>query len=524
MKPLLTLAAAGLALAALAVVRPPQGAVPAEPAAAPGCAYDAEGRWQGPAPTLARRPDIVWVVLEGLRASAAATSGETPGELPSLERIAARGLNFASAFSASPHSAESLASLLTGRLPSGHGLGGGEGRAGRLGALPTLAEILQRTAGYTTEAWVPASRRGGPGTALEGFERIEHGVTLSDIPERVRARGAGTGAPRFLLVACDEFAGAYTGAERSSGATETPAASETVEARAVRLVRAYALDGAERARLDADEDPTGDARVLRRALGTPEFGARHPELAGDLGRAYVRHVERADARLQAALTSLVGPPGTESPLLLVTAGHGTALGERGWLLAAPTPQREMLHVPLLLTGPAPFDARSAPRGPVSLLDVMPTLLAWLGLPEAQELDGRSLLPMLKGSDPGHPVSAQARHVLSEGVAGVDALIEAVHDAKWSYVLTYDRLAGTVLEEAYDLTADPQAARNLADASGRVGALGVSPEFCARVESARDRVWGAVAGVAFMLDNGYVSGPAYVRSERPARLCAPAAAR
>lgn len=526
MKFTLALTAAGLTLAALALLRLPERAGPAAGAPAlGGGGYDVEGRWQGSAPQPGARPNVVLVVLDGLRGSAMQRSGEGAGWLPSLERLITRGVRLDSAFSAAPQSAESLASLLTGRLPSSHGLGSGEGRTGRLGALPTLAEILSHTAGYATEAWVPAARLGGPGTALEGFERVERGVALADIPERVRTRAAGTGAPLFLLVASDEFAGAYAeaGPDTRPGA-DAQAAPESSEERAVRLVRAYALSRAERARLDAAEDPSGDARLLRRALATPELGARHPELATELARAYAQHLERLDEPLQRALQALERLPGAENTLLIVTAGHGTFLGERGWLLAAPTPRREMLHVPLLFVGPAPFDAPRADAGPVSLLDVMPTVLTWLGLPQAQELDGRSLLPLPEGSRPGHPVAAQARHVLSDGVHGVDALIEAVHDAGWSYLLTYDRLAGTVLEEAYDLANDAQAEHNLADASGRVGALGVSPDFCARVEEARDRVWGAVAGVAFMLESGYMSGPAYVRSERPARLCAPSAAR
>ena len=73
------------------------------------------------------------------------------------------------------------------------------------------------------------------------------------------------------------------------------------------------------------------------------------------------------------------------PRDLYGLGHGQSL------------YQEQLHVPVWIWHPR-LESRDA-RGPVSLLDLMPTALEWLGVDAPSELDGRSLAPWLEGRGP-----------------------------------------------------------------------------------------------------------------------------
>ena len=73
------------------------------------------------------------------------------------------------------------------------------------------------------------------------------------------------------------------------------------------------------------------------------------------------------------------------PRDLYGLGHGQSL------------YQEQLHVPVWIWHPG-LESRDV-RGPVSLLDLMPTALEWLGVDVPSELDGRSLAPWLEGRGP-----------------------------------------------------------------------------------------------------------------------------
>ncbi len=461
------------------------------------------------------RPDVVLVVLDGLRADAVRAQADGAGPLPALQTRAGHARSYQAAYAAAPDPRASLASLLTGRLPQDHGVGLAEDGPGRLRSVPTLAALLA-AAGYRTHAWVPRRLGTGPGSLLEGFSQVRPGVALADVPAEVARLGAApeaAAAPRLLLLASDELAPPWRGAAAAGPAAEGPGAAA--------VLRRFALDApdASGAAAAAPQPSAAERRRLERALALPLVGPESEPLAEELGQAYRAHLERLDGVLERALAALGSLGGSRDTLLVVTSTTGMALGERGWFLEAEVLIPARLHVPLLLSGPGPLAAPGSVRGAVSLLDVTPTVLDLLALPALEEAAGRSLLAPEPEDGRARAVACQARRTFHDGVTGVDVLSSGVVGDGHLYVLAYDRLAGTVLEEGYDLAADPSASRNLADGAGRVGHLPVGRGFCSLVEQARDHVFGAVAGTAFMLENGYLAGAAYVQVERPPRICA-----
>ncbi len=107
--------------------------------------------------------------------------------------------------------------------------------------------------------------------------------------------------------------------------------------------------------------------------------------------------------------------------------------------------------------------------PAAHIDLLPTVLDYLDLPVPDDLDGRSLLPVLRGDGLPH------RYLYTFRQAFVfDAQHGSMRDSHYLYV---SRPTGA---ELYDLIADPGQARDLAAADpGRIAQLRASYEAVAR---------------------------------------------
>ena len=97
-------------------------------------------------------PNLLLVSIDTLRADGLACYGGEPDVGVAICGLAERGTRFEWAFATAPSTAPSVASILTGRYPSFHGVGESGLSTLRDEAL-TLAEVLQE-AGYTAAAFV----------------------------------------------------------------------------------------------------------------------------------------------------------------------------------------------------------------------------------------------------------------------------------------------------------------------------------------------------------------------------------
>ena len=102
-----------------------------------------------------KRPDIVLVVIDTLRADRLAIHGGKNSPLPTVDALASEGVWFSRAFAQSGWTLPSFVSMWTGLYPHQHRVGRNPFEQDRFGALPdtttTLAESLQ-TKGYSTGA------------------------------------------------------------------------------------------------------------------------------------------------------------------------------------------------------------------------------------------------------------------------------------------------------------------------------------------------------------------------------------
>src|ERR1700682_5458957 len=116
------------------------------------------------------RRDVFLITIDTLRADHVRCYGYDPIQTPALDQLAKQGIRFTQAFTPSPITNSSHTSILTGLLPSSHGVS--DFGVPLAPTHPTLAELLSKR-GYHTAAFIGAvildSKRLAPGLD-RGFE------------------------------------------------------------------------------------------------------------------------------------------------------------------------------------------------------------------------------------------------------------------------------------------------------------------------------------------------------------------
>ncbi|MBI4703807.1 MAG: sulfatase-like hydrolase/transferase [Deltaproteobacteria bacterium] len=125
-------------------------------------------------------------------------------------------------------------------------------------------------------------------------------------------------------------------------------------------------------------------------------------------------------------------------LVVVASDHGEEFGEHGGHYHGTTLYDEQVRVPLVFYAPPDLPARRVAE-PVSLVDVVPTLLAALGVPASPRLHGRDLGALLAGRPEGEGFAFAETDELAMLARGGERLI-------------CERRIGAC--RLYDLAADP----------------------------------------------------------------------
>lgn len=170
---------------------------------------------------------------------------------------------------------------------------------------------------------------------------------------------------------------------------------------------------------------------------------------------YDRGISAADAALGKLISALRAQNLYDNCVIVVAADHGESLGAHGEDTHGVFLYDETTHVPLLVKLPQNQMPGKRVKGRVRLLDVAPTILEAAGLPVPSQMQGQSLLRIARLS-PDTDQSAYARSDLPQQAFGWSSL-ESWRSGKYLYIRAPK-------PELYDLSADPTAARNLAQTS------------------------------------------------------------
>ena len=164
----------------------------------------------------------------------------------------------------------------------------------------------------------------------------------------------------------------------------------------------------------------------------------------------------------------------ENTVIFYTADHGFLTGERGysdcWLL-----YENSMRVPLVICDPrADESAQGTVANQMALnIDLAPTMLELAGIEVPEIVQGKSLLPLMRGEQPAWREDFFCEHLFNTPEFIIPRS-EGVRSQKWKYIRYIDE--DPIYEELYDLESDPEEAENLRDA----------PVYAAELERLRDR--------------------------------------
>ena len=480
--------------------------------------------------------NVLLIVLDQWRADALGRAGNALISTPNLDRLAADGVLFSRHYSNCSPCAPARASLLTGQYQHNHGVM----RNGTpLDARFTNLALECRKAGYDpalfgyTDTAADPRQHAPDDPVLRSYEQVMRGFTtelyLPERPLRWMAHLSQLGYPFAAdpqaLYRPDPMPGAR-------GPTHAPArfaAAHSISAYLTDEVLSYIAMRREEPwfvhaayirphppfiasdpyhdRVDPDRLPP-----VRRAESAALEGATHPLVSAlladkragsffahgqglvtdlpdsdlaQLRATYYGMVSEVDAQVGRLITQLQEWGLYDRTLIMVTSDHGEMLGDH-WMLGKDSPFEQAFQVPLIVRDPTP--AANPGRGRIETrfteaVDLMPTVLQWVGLPVPRQCDGRSLLelchhrPVEGGRDSAHwefdfrdtwLPNAQSRLGLPMDQCGLAALRTETH--LYVHFAALPPLLYDLRQDPHclaDIASDPAAAPVLLDCAQRL---------------------------------------------------------
>lgn len=334
---------------------------------------------------------VVLVTVDTLRADSVSFMGCERPTSPFIDSLAALGVVFDRAYSTSSWTVPAIASIFTSRYPSSHGVVRGEiigtkskevwQQTALSPELDTMAELFRR-AGYRTVG-VAANRHLQVGSGFEhGFDHY-YGYAgflgAEELNVKLRETMASAFGPEWRKTWKQQktFLWIHYFDPHHPYFPKEPWI-ETFDPEYVQRPEAFPwrLKAPE---LNAAYSPS-DTAMKRRLLAL-----------------YHSEVGYTDRALRAAFADL-GLDG-EVPVIFVS-DHGEEFGEHGGIGHRRTLNEEVVQVPMFISWPSRFPAGKRVENVVSVVDLLPTVVELASLPSPDGVEGRSLVPLVNGSDGG----------------------------------------------------------------------------------------------------------------------------
>ena len=386
-------------------------------------------------------PNVILIMVETLRADHVGALGYGRGTTKRIDELARAGAICTNAYSTSSWTPPAVMSVFTGLYPSSHGvidtetsLGDGVGTiAGHLKRLgysvlgvvstPCLDGRLGFSRGFDLydDFSVFSELRVGLFDSEAGGEELLHRVPTAQIVNRVALqllRREEDYVPFFLFV--QYFDPHYDYAP--------PPPYDSL----------------------FDTDYTGKANGLDIFSG---LNVRPGMPEGDLEHVvalYDGEIAFTDAHIGELLDEMEAMGKLDNALIVLFGDHGEEFLEHGGCAHGRTLYEEVVRVPVLFNFSGEVAEGGRVDGPVSLADLMPTILELIGEGAPEGLDGRSLAPYLGGGGP-----PQDRAVLFE-LDYQGRKLAGFREGEWKLILDLADGEG----ELFSLDGDPGERHNM----------------------------------------------------------------
>jgi uncharacterized sulfatase len=152
----------------------------------------------------------------------------------------------------------------------------------------------------------------------------------------------------------------------------------------------------------------------------------------------------------------------ENMTIIFTSDHGDMLGAHGLTGKGPAMYEEIAHIPLIVEQPDSVGSGTINSTLVSHIDLLPTMLELAGLDVPPIMEGRSIVPLLRGKeDPEKEIVIEFnRYEIEQDSWGGFQPVRCIVSDRYKLVIN---LLHT--DELYDLEADPAEVTNLIDDPG-----------------------------------------------------------
>ena len=418
---------------------------------------------------------MVLIVADQHHAQLAGFAGHPDVLTPSLDRLAASGTTFTSAYSSSPVGSTARASIASGRYTSG---------------------VRDAAAGgRRSPGWGNALSEAGYRVTTVGDLHVAATSDTGFGDQRLSVQGDRAGVVRGSVCGNDDFLSDEAPIDIGPGESPYSRFDRAVTAAAVGFLKEEARSEpwALMVSLAAPHLPRSVPREFfeRYAVADVRIPSPDDHPAGwaaddirrgcSLGRAFTdeEHVSafRAalalgsflDARVGQLVDALEDTGQASDTLVIYTAGHGGSCGLHGaWCMDGLS--EEAVGVPLLVAGPG-IEPGGRVGAPVSHVDIAPTILAWTGVSPRRRPDwhGVSLLDRARSGSEERLVLAA-----SPGEGGPSVMVRT---GDHKYV---ERPGRSPL--LFDLATDPHEQVDLAAEHGSRATLA---EFAARLRAVGD---------------------------------------
>ncbi len=460
-------------------------------ACTPGGLCTSSARAAQPEPS--RRPNILFLMTDDQRFDTLGCMGNRIIQTPHLDRLAAEGVVFNNAFVTTSVCAHARASVLTGQYCARHGMTRfflrspfgpnlTDSRVGwefTAGQAALIYPALLKQAGYRTGfigKWGVGPTPKGVFDFLQNMEIAYH-QKREDGSYVHLTRLMGERAMEFLDQAAEgdapfclsiSFRAPHIGSGEDVHGYASDADRELSELyRDVVIPPPPLGEPAFFEAMPAFLRQSENRRLWKMRFATPE---RYQETV----KGYYRLITGVDNAVGRILKRLDKLGLDDNTVIIFTTDNGFYLGARGFTGKWYAHEFSM-RAPLIIFDPRYRQQQGTRRDQMVLnIDMAPTMLDLAGVSVSRSMQGVSLAPILRGESPSWRKAFFYEYRLTPHSCPLVQPNEGVRTSRWKYIRFVD--VEPPYEELYDLSADPDEARNLAG----------DPKFQAVIEDMRTK--------------------------------------
>ena len=428
------------------------------------------------------KPNILLILVDDLRYDEFGAGGHPYMKTPHIDRIAHEGAMFDRAFHTTPICSPNRASILTGQYASRHGIIDNVARDAASHRIPNYHLELQKL-GYET-AHIGKWHMGNDGkprpgydywVAFDGHGRLNDPL-LNEHGRYVQHKGYITDIMNGMAV---DFVKQKHGkpwalwfAHKAVHPDAEQQADGTVRMDGYRVAKRHEnlYRNAMFPKTPNMQSPKEflkhkpawtEAVALRklpesRAIMDPLFSCEQEEI-----RLRARMMAAVDEGVGQLFEALEQTGQLDNTLILFMGDNGFFFGEHGIGPDRRFAYEEGIRSPLTMRYPKLIKAGSHHKELVILQDLAPTLIELAGGKPGVHVQGRSVLPLIKGNKKGWRKSVLIEYWAENAYPWlVGMTYKAVRTERYKYIKWVNRAKNGELDEMYDLTLDPYEINNI----------------------------------------------------------------